>query len=175
MFWRTSASWVDKDDKVPAAGVTMFPRKCPSAARGERSYHMLRWEEMPRGGTAALKSRVVGAGGPRLLSPVSLMRLRVHRLDDDLNIWPLGTRCWMPTVDRCPGLCSGITLVALYNQQCDACTSGAACIHKSSRGTSCGRARLLHRQPASLGRGAVVRVPALLRRSQRGSWLARAA
>ena len=46
--------WVmGKDDKVPApAGMAMFPQEIARPPRewGERSYHILRWEEMPRGG-----------------------------------------------------------------------------------------------------------------------------
>jgi pimeloyl-ACP methyl ester carboxylesterase len=46
--------WVmDKDDKVPApAGMAMFPQEIARPPRewGERSYNILRWEEMPRGG-----------------------------------------------------------------------------------------------------------------------------
>ena len=46
--------WVmGKDDKVPApAGIAMFPQEIARPPRewGERSYHILRWEEMPRGG-----------------------------------------------------------------------------------------------------------------------------
>ena len=67
MSWKTCASvwaipvfpmrfraWVmGKDDKVPApAGMAMFPQEIARPPRewGERPYHMLRWEEMPRGG-----------------------------------------------------------------------------------------------------------------------------
>jgi len=46
--------WVmGKDEKVPApAGMAMFPQEIARPPRewGERSYHILRWEEMPRGG-----------------------------------------------------------------------------------------------------------------------------
>jgi len=46
--------WVmGKDDKVPApAGMALFPQEIARPPRewGERSYHILRWEEMPRGG-----------------------------------------------------------------------------------------------------------------------------
>ena len=44
---------MDKDAKVPAlAGMAMFPQEIARPPRewGERSYHMLRWAEMPRGG-----------------------------------------------------------------------------------------------------------------------------
>jgi len=46
--------WVmGRDDKVPApAGMAMFPQEIARPPRewGERSYNILRWEEMPRGG-----------------------------------------------------------------------------------------------------------------------------
>jgi len=46
--------WVmGKDEKIPApAGMAMFPQEIARPPRewGERSYHVLRWEEMPRGG-----------------------------------------------------------------------------------------------------------------------------
>lgn len=46
--------WVmGKDDRVPApAGMAMFPQEIARPPRewGERSYNILRWEEMPRGG-----------------------------------------------------------------------------------------------------------------------------
>ncbi|MBM3223174.1 MAG: epoxide hydrolase [Candidatus Tectomicrobia bacterium] len=41
------------DEKIPApAGMAMFPQEIARPPRewGERSYHVLRWEEMPRGG-----------------------------------------------------------------------------------------------------------------------------
>jgi pimeloyl-ACP methyl ester carboxylesterase len=49
-----SKLWVmEKDEKVPApAGMAMFPQEIARPPRewAERSYHVLRWEEMPRGG-----------------------------------------------------------------------------------------------------------------------------
>jgi pimeloyl-ACP methyl ester carboxylesterase len=42
-----------KDDKVPApAGMALFPQEIARPPRewGERSYNILRWAEMPRGG-----------------------------------------------------------------------------------------------------------------------------
>src|SRR2546422_9233781 len=46
--------WVmGKDDKIPApAGMALFPQEIARPPRewGERSYHILRWAEMPRGG-----------------------------------------------------------------------------------------------------------------------------
>jgi pimeloyl-ACP methyl ester carboxylesterase len=44
---------MEKDEKVPApAGMAMFPQEIARPPRewGERSYHVLGWEEMPRGG-----------------------------------------------------------------------------------------------------------------------------
>jgi len=46
--------WVmGQDEKVPAsAGMALFPQEIARPPRewGERSYHIRRWEEMPRGG-----------------------------------------------------------------------------------------------------------------------------
>src|SRR6266852_3586709 len=53
-IWQSTTLWVmGKDDKVPApAGMAMFPQELARPPRewGERSYNILRWEEMPRGG-----------------------------------------------------------------------------------------------------------------------------